>query len=250
MANEQVFNNRVGNYQQGRPGYSSDAVALIVNQMLKQGNKIADVGSGTGLLAKEFMTKGYDVYCVEPNDEMRSQAESLYSTDPHFISVNGTAENTTLKSNSVDLVTAAAAFHWFDAEAFRKECKRILKPNGYVALVFNVRDYNDDFTKRQHEICLKLCPGFMSLKHNIERTLPKIEGFFKGEIQTAEFVLPLKYTKDKFIQRSMSSSYAPSPADPNYLIYEKELRDLMEEFAPDSDEIIIPNATIMYWGKV
>lgn len=250
MANENMFNQRASNYQQGRPGYARGSVDMIVNELLKKGDKIADVGSGTGIFSKELIMRGFDVYCVEPNEEMRSQAEALFGDDPHFTSIAAPAEYTTLPDHSVNAVTAASSFHWFDAEAFRKECVRILVPGGYVIAIINARSYDDPFTVRQHEICLETCVGFTSLRHGIEESIPKFKDFFGDEMHCREFDFPLEYTKEKFIQRSLSSSYAPNPDDPRYRQYADKLRELMDEFSPDSDKIIVPNASVMYWGKV
>ena len=250
MANESLFNSRASNYQQGRPGYAQAAVDMIVNELVKEGDKIADVGSGTGIFSKEFITRGFEVYCVEPNADMRAQAEGLFKDDPHFISVPAPAENTTLPDNSINLVTAASAFHWFDTEAFRKECERILKPDGNVVLIINARSYDDEFTVRQHEICLETCPTFSSLRHGLEEAIPKVKDFFRGGMEMREFDFPLDYEKETFVKRSLSSSYAPTPDDPRYEQYADRLRELMDEFAPDSDKITVANSTVMYWGRV
>lgn len=250
MANEKLFNQRANNYQQGRPGYAPASIEMILKDILKPGDKIADMGSGTGIFSKEFIMRGFDVYCVEPNEEMRLQAEKLFERDSHFISVAASAENTGLPAGSVNLITAASAFHWFDMEAFYKECVRILIPDGQVCILSNGRSYKDPFTLRQHDICMKYCPGFTSLRHGLDASIPKFERFFKKEIHSFEFDFPLEYTKEKFVQRSLSSSYAPSPDDKRYEIYAGKLRKLMDEFAPDTDKIVVPNATVMYWGRV
>lgn len=150
----------------------------------------------------------------------------------------------------MDLVTAASAFHWFDAEKFHTECKRILKPNGIFFAVSNRRDHNDPFTRRQHEICSALCKNFTSLRHGFTKTVPKLEILFGSNINHKEFDFPLEYTKETFVQRSLSSSYAPEPTEPVYQKYIEELWALMNEFAPDSNKIIVPNASVAYWGEL
>jgi SAM-dependent methyltransferase len=248
MANEQVFNNRSENYVKSRPGYADGVLELLFHDILKPNDRIADIGSGTGIFAKAFIERGFDVFCVEPNEEMRAQAERIFEGNTHFKSVAASAENTTLPEHSVDLVTAASAFHWFDAEKFHTECKRILKPNGIFFSVANVRDYNDSFTLRQYEICTELCKGFTSL--HLNKSLPKLEILFGCNIKHAKFDFPLEYTKEKFIQRSLSASYAPEPNTAVYQKYIEELWALLDEFAPDSGEIIVPNVTTAYWGEL
>jgi len=250
MANEQIFNNRAENYDKGRPGYAEGIWELLFSDIVKANDKVADVGSGTGIFAKAFIKHGFDVFCVEPNAQMRAQAEKTFAGNPHFISVAASAESTTLPGYSINLVTAASAFHWFDAEKFRTECKRILKPDGIFFAVINSRDYNDPFTLRQHEICAELCGNFVSLRHGLDKSTPKLEVFFGSGINRAEFDFPLEYTKEKFVQRSLSSSYAPEPNTTACEKYIEKLWALMEEFSPADETIIVPNVSVAYWGKL
>lgn len=250
MANEQLFDNRAENYAKGRYGYAQGVVDLVCNEILKANDKIADIGSGTGIFVKEFIERGFDVYCVEPNDDMRSQAKKIFADNPHFVSVAATAEQTTLPTNSIDVVTAASAFYWFDADKFSAECKRILKPSSVLFTVVNSRDYNDPFTVAQHDLCKRLCPDFTSLRHGLEKSIPQFKKLFGHNLKHAEFDYPLEYSKDKFIQRSLSSSYAPKPNTEEHQEYIQELRVLMELFAPNSDKITVPNLSVVYWGKL
>lgn len=176
---------------------------------------MADIGSGTGIFAGELMARGFDVFCVEPNHEMRRQAERIFHGNRHFISVPGTAEATTLPDASVDAVTAASALHWFDTDRFAAETRRILRAGGYLFTVANSRDYRDPFTRLQHELCLELCPGFTSLRHGVEKVEQQMPRILGRSIHHAEFDFPLEYTKEKFIRRSLSSSYAPTANTPS-----------------------------------
>ena len=86
-----------------------------------------------------LLENGNRVFGVEPNADMRQAGEEYLAKYPNFTSVTGTAENTGLADHSVDLVTAAQAAHWFDREKALREFQRILKPGGYVALLWNDR---------------------------------------------------------------------------------------------------------------
>ncbi len=96
---------------------------------------VADVGSGTGILSRLFLKNGNRVFGVEPNREMREAGERLLGGYASFTSVPGTAEATTLRNGSVDLVTAGQAFHWFQAEETRREFARVLRPGGWAVLI-------------------------------------------------------------------------------------------------------------------
>jgi len=133
------FSHKVENYVKYRPSYPWAVISLLRSEChLTDTAVIADVGSGTGLLAELFLKNGNRVFGVEPNPEMRAAAERLLRMYPRFVSVAATAEATTLHEHSVNFVTAGQAFHWFDREQVRREFARILTPAGWVVLVWNI----------------------------------------------------------------------------------------------------------------
>lgn len=161
------FSDRVSDYVKYRPGYPSDILTLLENEIGFDAQKdIADIGSGTGLLSKLFLGNDNLVYGVEPNDEMRAAGEKLLDEFINFVSINGTAENTTLADESVDVITSGQAFHWFDADKSKSEFMRILKPGGYAVLVWNERVKNASVFMREYEKLLpKYGTDFELVKH-------------------------------------------------------------------------------------
>jgi ubiquinone/menaquinone biosynthesis C-methylase UbiE len=118
------FSYRAGNCTKYRPGYP-DAMVRFFPTLLSPAAAIADVGSGTGILTRQLLSHGYELYAVEPNEAMRQEAEKASTNDPHFHSVDGKAEATTLANQSVDFITCAQAFHWFDRVSTRLEFCRL-----------------------------------------------------------------------------------------------------------------------------
>src|SRR5271169_3716586 len=128
---KQRFSNRVADYVRYRPSYPAELLPLLQTWCnLRPEFSVADIGSGTGLLGKLFLDFGNRVYGVEPNAEMRAAGEEFLRDYPKFRSVAGSAEATTLPSDSVDFVTAGQAFHWFQMQPARNEFHRILKAEG------------------------------------------------------------------------------------------------------------------------
>ncbi len=147
-ANTKRFSDRVQDYIKFRPGYPAEVVKYLEEKLkLKPGKIIADIGSGTGISSNLFLKNGFNVIGVEPNKEMREAAEKMLSGFSNFISVNGTAEKTTLAENSIDVIFCAQAFHWFDREKSKTEFHRILKPNGNIVLAWNSRNTKTHFQK-------------------------------------------------------------------------------------------------------
>lgn len=142
-----VFSAKVADYIASRPDYP---VALFETlDSLLEGTshnaRIADVGAGTGLLTRDLLKRGHEVIAVEPNQSMRDAADHFLRTHPNYSSAHGSAEAMPLESQSIDLMTAATAFHWFDIPRAKAECLRVLKPNGFVALIWNDRVFGDPF---------------------------------------------------------------------------------------------------------
>lgn len=248
MANEMIFENKASKYSEGRPSYAPEIIEKLLNVILPENGVVADIGSGTGVLAKEFVQNGYETYAIEPNSDMRKKAEHNLANNLHFHSVDASAENTGLADNFISLITVASAFHWFDVTKFKRECLRILNDNGVVCIIYNVRVY-DEFSKKQCEICEKYCEEFESLTHGYDKTLNMMESFFDGNYVTYEYDFPLEYTKKKFISRCLSSSYAPLPDSSNYDSYVREINILIDETFKD-DMFKIANKTVMFVGKV
>ncbi len=134
------FSSRVDNYVLHRPGYPADVLGLLRTECgLTPNSVIADIASGTGIFTRLLLENGNRVYGVEPNPEMRSAGETFLAAFPRFTSITGTAEATILAAQSVDLITAAQAAHWFDRGKSRREFVRILKPGGWLVLLWNER---------------------------------------------------------------------------------------------------------------
>ncbi len=125
-------------YELARPGYPDEAVeALASGLSVGPGTEVCDLAAGTGKLTRRLLGLGASVVAVEPVDAMRAQARSVV---PGAVVVDGTAESIPLPDASVDVVTVAQAFHWFDAPAALAEIGRVLRPGGGLALLWNERD--------------------------------------------------------------------------------------------------------------
>lgn len=125
-------------YEIARPGYPDEAIALLASEVgVGPGVEVCDLAAGTGKLTRRLLDLGARVTAVEPVEAMRAQAEVAAPKATH---VDGTAEAIPLADASVDVVTVAQAFHWFDALAALAEIARVLRPDGRLAILWNERD--------------------------------------------------------------------------------------------------------------
>lgn len=250
--NEHKFDGMGQIYKQFRPSYPQAFLTYIFSEIgLPKNAVFADVGAGTGILTQQLLETGHTVYAVEPNDDMRAQAEADLKRFPNYISVYGTAEETNLQAGSIDCVTAAQAFHWFDRARFQTECRRILKENGKVVLVWNSRDSESPLVQENDRINRIYCPNFKGFSGGVRGAVHEgdFSNFFFGTYETKAFPHPLKMDKEGFIGRNLSASYALKPADRAYNAYIAALELLFADFSQNG-WITMPNITKCYVGSV
>ena len=135
------FASAAGVYEESRPGYPAEAIEwLRAKLQLGPEGTLVDLAAGTGKLTRLLTPTGATVIAIEPVEEMR---DALRSTTPDADAREGTAEQTGLPDSSADAVTVAQALHWFDAPKALAEIHRILRAEGRLALVWNIRDLDD-----------------------------------------------------------------------------------------------------------
>lgn len=250
MDNTERFSGRAKDYTVGRPAYAEAFIDnLYTEQGFSENSVIADIGSGTGKFAKHLLDRGSTVICVEPNEDMRHTAEKELGAYERFKSVDGTADGTTLAAGSVDFITTAQAFHWFDAAEFQRECGRILRPGGKVLLIWNMRDMSASFNKECYDVFAKYCPRFKGFSGGIKEHDDKIKYFFHDLYQCVRFDNPLLYDKNRFISRSLSGSYSLKQGDADYEKYLEELTKLFDKYSVNH-MLEIQNQTVAYIGSV
>lgn len=247
MDNTQKFSGRAEVYQKARPNYAPGLFACLQQEFgLNAGSIAADVGSGTGILTRQLLELGIRVYAVEPNDDMRQIAEKELGGSPGFISVDGSAERTNLPDQSVDFVFAASAFHWFDPLAFKKECERIIKPGGMAFLIWNETQMPEEIKQGRTAIFEKYTrPGEGKRASHKEKPGVK-EAFFDGNLGEARFSNAIQYDRERFINRTLSSSYSLTEADPGFDQFVADLGSLFDHYA-EGGVIAVQQETAVYY---
>lgn len=242
------FTNRVANYVKYRPGYPKEMLRLFREEMGLTGSSVvADVGSGTGISAKLFLENGNTVYGVEPNDAMRAAAEEFLKGYPNFRSIDGRSDETRLPSDSVDLVIAAQAFHWFNLETTRSEFERILRPGGFIALIWNERQLDSNiFLTEYEQFLLKHATDYRNVRH--ENTGEnELYGFFGGEYSSKAFRNSQVFDFEGLKGRVVSSSYMPAEGDGAYPPMIADLHDLFAKHQESGKIEILYDTNVHYF---
>ena len=231
MSSVDRFSSRVENYARYRPGYPSAIVDLLKEECgLTPNSMIADIGSGTGKLSELFLANGNIVIGVEPNAPMRAAAESILAGSPTFRSVDGTAESTTLDDVSVDFIIAGQAFHWFDVQKAKDEFKRILKPNGWVVVIWNERLIDTTaFLRAYEQLLLTYGTDYQEVRH--ENAEPTVKEFFApNQPRFAQFPTHQTFDFQAIRGRLLSSSYTPEPTSPDFQPMLAELERIFNDY--------------------
>ncbi len=250
MENTILFSGRQTHYQVGRPAYAPQLIEALYQIIgMTSSSVVADVGAGTGKFAAQLLERGTRVVCVEPNDDMRHGAEKALAQFTNTRFSAGDASHTQLPDNSVDFITTAQAFHWFDVAQFQQESRRILKPNGKAVLIWNLRDTSSPFNRDCAKIFEKWCPRFRGFGGGIQENDTRIAAYFNQAYNVLEFDNPLTLDMDKFIARCLSGSYSLQAGDTGYETYLDELKTLFHTYE-QSGEIIMANKSVAYWGSV
>ncbi len=245
------FTGKADGYAKYRPTYPNSVYEYILNDCgLPKKPIFADVGAGTGKFSLPLIKAGHTVYCVEPNSDMKQLLDENTKDFRNCINVSATAENTTLADNSVDCITVAQAFHWFDRQAFKTECKRILKAEGKIFLVWNSR-VEDELLTALGEINKKYCPKFKGFIGGIHKNdTSQFDDFFAEPCSLVCFDNDLYYeSADAFVGRCLSSSSALTENDKAYDEYVRELKKLYAKFE-NRGRVNMRNRVEVYSGKV
>lgn len=241
------FTNKAHNYALYRPSYAKSYLDFLQKEYAPTA-QIADIGAGTGILTAQLLNNDFQVTAVEPNEEMAGVLQTDLRRFANFTFQNGTAENTHIPAATIDLITTAQAFHWFDALAFQAECRRILKPAGTVHLIWNRRDQKDPIIQELEQLNKAHCPGYQGLSNGIGDDSAKIHTFFGHEnYEVLQFDNPLFYSLETFIGRNLSASYAPTENDSSYPAFVDALIKLFRRHETGG-KLRLANQTVVYLG--
>ena len=250
MKTTERFSNRVADYVRYRPHYPQGIITFLQEEIgLTEKWKIADIGSGTGISAEWFLKNGNTVYGVEPNKEMREAAGNIFAAEKNFISINATAETTGLPDNSVDLIIAGQAFHWFNAKETQTEFMRIASKHCYLVLMWNERKSDSPFQQAYEKMLFQFIPNYGDVTHR-NTELKDMEAFFSPAICKVKSLPNAQLLDFESLKgRLLSSSYAPVAGHPDHLPMMKRLKEIFEQYSIKG-QILFEYDCKLYYGQL
>lgn len=249
MTSTTRFSDRAELYAKHRPAYPEAVVDILKAEAgLSAKSVVADIGSGTGISTRLFAPHVELIYAIEPNAEMRAQAEK---TEPdNAVSVEGTAEETGLVSGKLDFVIAATAFHWFKDAETRREFRRLLKPTGVVVLLWNKRSHDHSELVAAYEQLLRdFATDYTASLVSDSWNAPAVKFFGEGKCEHRVLPNHQEFDFEGFRGRLLSASYAPLPGQKKHEPMMARLQEIFDKYQVDG-RVRFEYETHLYWGTL
>ena len=234
LARAASFGGVADEYENARPGYPADAVAWLVG---RRQASVLDLGAGTGKLTRSLEAAGHDVIAVDPSEPM---LDRLIAASPQVRAVTGTAEAIPLQDDSVDVVTAAQAFHWFEPTRALPEIARVLRPSGHLALVWNHPDRTVEWVAELWAVISPDEPGRVEV--------PSLDPLFQPP-ETATFAHEQRLDRDGLLALVASRSYVA-------VLPQEHRADLLGaagaifDAHADAGDLVLPYSTVCFRSTV
>ena len=232
-------------YERARPSYPPDAVAWIVDALgISTGRIVADVAAGTGKFTRLLEPTGAWVVAVEPVEGMRARL-------PRMPVTAASAERLPFRGESLDAITVAQAFHWFDAPAALEEFHRVLRPRGRLALVWNARDRTVPWVDRVWSIMDRVEKRAPWRKHEEWHESAFVDTPWFGPLHEATFRHEQVLTPDEVVDRIRSVSHvAVLPPDQQAAVLD-EVRAVLDDDPATTGraQVALPYRVDAYWTE-
>lgn len=226
-------------YERARPGYPPEAIDFLHGLGLGPDSDVLDLAAGTGKLTRALIAAGARVTAVEPLFAMR---QMLQQRLPEATVMEGTAEDIPAQDESMDLVTVAQAFHWFNAEPAMREIARVLRPGGGLAAIWNVRDESVEWMAMIREL----------IEEHRAHTPDHQSGDWRRPFDAGGPFAPIKLEAFQHVQEVSRADAVDVFASRSYVaaLPEPERTALLERVAeqvPRTEPVEIPYRTELYW---
>lgn len=223
------FTGLANSYAQFRPTYPPELFDMLAEKThLTAGSIVADIGCGTGISSRLMADRGWQVIGIEPNQEMLEKARQTSGDGVQYRFAR--AEETSLGDGSVHVVVCAQAFHWFDAEKSLAEFHRILRAEGWVALIWNERDTSDNGTEAYSRIITSHPEAAIQEERRQQAGIRLSQSPYFEEMEIHRFANEQLMDLSQTIGRAFSASYAPT-APEGRRRWEEGLREVFDQFA-------------------
>ncbi len=231
MDTKQVFSKKAEKYAKYRWDYAAGAIEAVINMThMALNSTMADLGAGTGILTKHFIGKAQKIYAIEPNAEQRQILTRELGAFPSVVVMESSAEATQLPDHSVDVITVAQAIHWFEPEPARQEMTRILKKNGWLALIRN-NGADNERNQAAGRLMTEEYGANLSIVTNAPKKRPARFYFGQNDPQTFVFPFVFQQSREDFLGTFTTVSFMPDEDHPLFPKLEKEAKKVFSQYS-------------------
>lgn len=236
------FSSRAEAYARYRPDYAASAIDAVLDRL--PAPVVADIGAGTGISSRQLADRGAFVYAVEPNEEMRG----MIALHPRIEPVAAQAESLPFDDGAIDLVTAFQAFHWFEPARALREARRVLRPGGRIALVWNERhDERDDYTAAWR-VLVRSASGNHPAEARIDTARAFLDTTLFANVRALSFPHEQRMDWEGVVGRLRSMSYVP-PWGAAWEELVAAMRALHARWADERGTVSLALETKVYLGE-
>lgn len=245
-----LFSERAAIYVKHRPTYPPELIQYIQQHTrLTAGATAADIGAGTGIFSALIAEKVQQLYCIEPNDAMRQQCQQYLSSYHNCHIIAGTAETTGLPDGSIDVISVAQAFHWFDIPRALQEFRRIAKPDAQLLLIWNDRAKDTPFMQQYEQAIETFALDYQRLGYKKHFDETALTHCFSNNRQKITFRHAQYLSFTELMGRLQSSSYAPVAGTDAYRQLSDFLQQVFSRHAVNNF-VKFEYDAVLYWGKL
>ncbi len=228
-----LYATKAEKYARYRWDYAPEALKTLMATIQPSPSAVvADIGAGTGILTRHLVGSFQQVFAIEPNQEMRREAQKALAASTNCEVLAASAEQIPLPVHSVDLITVAQAIHWFDPQPTRREFLRILKPGGWLALLRNYSTTDE----LDAVLATVFTPenGVLPV-HPAPAAYQKPTSYYFGGNHYQKWTFPFTIYQDweTFIGSICSASFMPDESHSTFPAFEQAVRALFERYCPN-----------------
>ena len=238
----EAFGPAAAEYERARPSYPPEAIDVLREEAgIGPGRRVCDLAAGTGKLTRLLVATGAEIIAVEPVSGMRDQLREVL---PEIEVLDGTAEAIPLENGFLDAVTVAQAFHWFKFDEALAEIRRVLRPGGSLAILFNERDERVPWVKTWNE-AIEWHSRRVAYYQTTDWTkLLREHGYVDTGYRSTEWNQPM--TRDLLASRIRSVSYIADESPEMQQEYVDRVLALVEDF---DDTFPLPYVTHVWFAR-
>lgn len=237
-APEVDFGRTAKDYARHRPGFPPaffDRVRRLGVGV--PGQRVLDVGTGTGTLARGFAERGAVVVGVDPSEQMLAEAAELARADGLSVQWRRTtAEQTSLQDGVFDVVSAGQCWHWFDRARAAAECRRVLRPGGRVLIAhFSYLPDPGTVGEATEQLVLHYNPAWQMAgsdgRHPLWADDLRAAGFL--DVETFEFDVTVSFTHEGWRGRFRACNGVLALPPERLAAFDGELQALLDARFPE-----------------